>query len=80
MGRIFIYLWVGAQTASNLYSIRVHTRSWFITRVAIVCIYGGGLFITLLTKDAVFCVRAVPLCSLKYGSHWLLEMIIKLQQ
>ena len=37
--------------------------------------FGGGLFLTLLIKDAIVCVRAVPLCSLKYSSHWLLEMI-----
>ena len=68
--------YAGAQTASNLFRVRVHVRSWIITRVAIVCILeGGGLFLSLLIKDAIVCVRAVPLCFLQYCNHWLLEMI-----
>ena len=41
----FLSFYAGAQTTSNLFRVRVHIRSWIITRVAIVCILEGGYFL-----------------------------------
>ena len=64
--------------ARRLHQIFLEYLSIYAPGLSLVLQYSAfwrGLFLTLLIKYAIVCVRAVPLCSLQYCNHWLLEMI-----